>query len=58
VAAERDGERVRFSVTNSGDGIEADDFPHVFDRYWQAKRSRDSGARLGLAIARGIVAAR
>jgi signal transduction histidine kinase len=34
-----------------------DNLPHVFDRFWQAKRSRDGGAGLGLAIARGIVAA-
>jgi signal transduction histidine kinase len=57
VRAERDGERVRISVTDTGAGIAAADLPRVFDRFWQAKRSRDGGAGLGLAIARGIVAA-
>jgi signal transduction histidine kinase len=57
IGAERDGERVRFSVADTGVGIDPDNLPHVFDRFWQAKRSRDGGAGLGLAIARGIVAA-
>jgi signal transduction histidine kinase len=57
VGADRDGHWVRFSVSDTGVGIEPADLPHVFDRFWQAKRSRDGGAGLGLAIARGIVAA-
>lgn len=57
VGAEREGEWVRFSVTDTGVGIDAADLPHVFDRFWQAKRSREGGAGLGLAIARGIIAA-
>jgi two-component system, chemotaxis family, sensor kinase Cph1 len=48
---------VRFSVADTGVGIDPADLPHVFDRFWQAKRSREGGAGLGLAIARGIVAA-
>jgi signal transduction histidine kinase len=52
----QDGEQdVRFSVEDTGTGISPDDLPHVFDRFWQAKRSRRAGAGLGLAIARGIV---
>jgi signal transduction histidine kinase len=57
VAAERDGEGVRISVADTGAGIDAADLPRVFDRFWQAQRSREGGAGLGLAIARGIVAA-
>ena len=34
----------------------ADELPHVFDRYWQGARE-EGGAGLGLAIAKGIVAA-
>ena len=40
VSAERDREQVRFSVADNGDGIGAADLPHVFDRFWQAKRSQ------------------
>jgi signal transduction histidine kinase len=57
VRGERVGDRVRFSVADSGAGIDAIDLPHVFDRFWQAKRSREGGVGLGLAIARGIIAA-
>ncbi|HEX2191525.1 MAG TPA: ATP-binding protein [Longimicrobiaceae bacterium] len=55
VRAERDGEAVRFSVEDTGAGIRPDDFPYVFDRFWQARHSRAGGAGLGLAIAQGIV---
>ena len=48
---------VEFEVHDSGPGIAADDLPHVFDRFWQAKNARRAGAGLGLAIAKGIVEA-
>jgi signal transduction histidine kinase len=51
-----DGE-VRVSCTDTGPGIAADDLPHVFDRFWQARSTRRAGAGLGLAIAKGIVEA-
>jgi signal transduction histidine kinase len=55
-----DGERcVVVSVRDGGCGIAPDEIPHIFDRYWQGERSRQTGrgAGLGLAIARGIVEA-
>ena len=58
VAAEApDGDAVRFSVSDTGPGISEQDLPHLFERYWQAKRSRRGAAGLGLAIAQGIVRA-
>jgi PAS domain S-box-containing protein len=48
---------VRFSVEDTGIGIPAENLPHVFDRFWQANRASRAGAGLGLAIARGIIAA-
>jgi len=48
---------VHFRLTDTGQGIPADALEHVFDRFWQARSSRRSGAGLGLAIARGIVEA-
>lgn len=52
-----DGRRVRFAVTDTGPGIPADELPHVFDRYYQARRKNRDGIGLGLTIARGIVEA-
>jgi len=57
VRVERDGAHwVRVSVADTGAGIDEVDLPHVFDRFWQVRRSRE-GAGLGLAISRAIVAA-
>ena len=49
---------LRVDVRDTGIGIEKDDLPHVFDRYWHSKRKgRAIGSGLGLTIARGIVEA-
>ncbi len=48
-------EDVRFVVEDEGPGIQRENVPHVFDRFWQAKRGSYDGIGLGLAIAREIV---
>jgi signal transduction histidine kinase len=57
VRAERGGDVVVFSVSDTGAGIAPEHLPFVFDRFWQARKSERAGAGLGLAIARGIVEA-
>lgn len=57
VRVEKLDDAVRVSVADTGPGIDGEDLPHVFDRFWQARRHRAGGAGLGLAISRGIVAA-
>lgn len=57
VRAELAGGEVRFSVTDSGSGIAAQELPHIFERFWQARNTARMGAGLGLAIAEGIVKA-
>jgi signal transduction histidine kinase len=57
VSVEPDGEMVRFSVTDEGPGIAPEELPHVFDRYYQARRRNRDGIGIGLSIARGIVEA-
>jgi signal transduction histidine kinase len=44
------------AVRDHGPGIAPTELPHVFDRYWTG-RTKKGGAGLGLAIAKGIVAA-
>ena len=47
---------VTISVADTGPGIPADDLPHIFERYWHARRTaRTRGSGLGLAIVKGIV---
>jgi signal transduction histidine kinase len=53
-AAPRETE-VLFWVADTGAGIAPEDLPHVFDRFWQAKKGSRKGAGLGLPIAKGIV---
>jgi signal transduction histidine kinase len=55
-ASTRDGE-VLCWVADTGCGIPADGVPHVFDRFWQARKGTGQGAGLGLPITRGIIEA-
>jgi signal transduction histidine kinase len=55
---------VRVEVADTGEGIAPEDLPRIFERSFRGERSRaapetgdDSGAGLGLAIARGLVEA-
>jgi signal transduction histidine kinase len=48
---------VRFTVTDTGRGIPAEELPHVFDWFWQSERGGKIGTGLGLAIASGLVEA-
>ncbi|MFZ6026303.1 MAG: sensor histidine kinase [Chloroflexota bacterium] len=55
-----DGGRVQLQVKDSGAGIDAEDLPYVFDRFYRADKSRGSNAGkmgLGLAICKALVAA-
>jgi signal transduction histidine kinase len=47
----------RFCVRDSGPGISEEELPHLFDRFWQARRNDSRGLGLGLTIAKGIVEA-
>ena len=57
VRAERRGRDVMITVVDTGPGIPADQLPHLFERYWQARPEKHVGAGLGLYIAKGIVEA-
>jgi len=60
VLLEAEGDGVRLSVEDTGEGIAADQLERAFERFWRADsaRRRDgAGAGLGLAIAKGLVEA-
>ena len=50
--------RVEVTVSDTGEGIRAEEIPHIFERFYRSEKSRSretGGAGLGLAIARGII---
>lgn len=54
------GEKVQLRVTDSGSGIEAEDLPYVFDRFYRADKARQTNSGkmgLGLAISKALVEA-
>jgi len=56
----RSTQGVEVTVSDTGEGIRAEDIPHIFERFYRGDKSRNrvtGGAGLGLAIARGIVRA-
>jgi signal transduction histidine kinase len=60
VQAARTGEHVLVKISDTGEGMGAEDLPHIFERFYRAEKSRSratGGAGLGLAIAKGIVEA-
>ena len=57
--AQRDEGAVRIIVSDTGEGIAAEELPYIFDRFWRGDLSRThvdgAGAGLGLAIAKQLV---
>lgn len=49
---------IQISIQDSGQGIDAQELPHIFDRFYRARNSHQQGIEgtgLGLAIAKSIV---
>ena len=60
VRASTISEGAQIKVSDTGEGISADDLPRVFEQFYRGEKSRSratGGAGLGLAIAKGIVEA-
>lgn len=57
VQAGQRGSEVVMSVSDNGPGISPEDLPRIFDRFWQADATRNTGAGLGLTIVKGIAEA-
>ncbi len=57
VGAGRKDDKVAIWVKDSGAGIAPEQMPHIFDRFWQAKKKERRGMGLGLSISKAIVEA-
>ncbi|MDB4954376.1 MAG: Two-component hybrid sensor and regulator [Myxococcales bacterium] len=55
IGAQPSDQQVVFYVRDTGPGIDADELPNLFERFWRSKKPSYKGAGLGLSIARGIV---
>jgi len=58
LAVARDGERIRITVADNGNGIEADLLPRIFELFSQGTRNSDratGGLGLGLALVKKLV---
>ena len=53
IACGVDGAAVVVRVTDTGEGIAAEDLPRIFERFYKAKTSRGTG--LGLTIAKNLI---
>jgi signal transduction histidine kinase len=53
------GDRLCVAVTDTGQGIPAQDLPRIFDKFYRVKRDEDTakGTGLGLSIAKQVVEA-
>ena len=57
ISAERRGEFVAVSVSDTGSGVPREYLTHIFDKFVQVPGAPTGGAGLGLAISRSIVEA-
>lgn len=58
LSAAQQGGGVIFRVRDSGSGIEPDDLPRIFERFYKADKARSGGGTgLGLAIAKHLISA-
>ena len=45
----------QITVNDSGNGIDQDDLPHIFERFYKGKNSSDNSFGIGLALAQTII---
>jgi signal transduction histidine kinase len=46
---------LEFQISDNGPGIAPGDLGHLFERYWQAEKTRNIGSGLGIPIAKRLI---
>ncbi len=60
ISLERKGSKYLIHIADSGIGIQEEELPHIFRRFYRSDKSRNrntGGAGIGLSIAQGVVSA-
>jgi signal transduction histidine kinase len=60
VQAQQEGNQIKVSVTDNGEGIPTEDLPYIFERFYRVDKSRSratGGSGLGLTIAKRLLEA-
>ncbi len=57
ISVERKGRGARITVMDAGPGVDPEELPHLFDRFFRGKKAAAGGVGLGLSICKGIVEA-
>ncbi|MFN3928693.1 MAG: sensor histidine kinase, partial [Thermoflexus sp.] len=57
IGARLEGQAVRLWVEDTGPGIDPEDLPHIFERFYRGRNATAEGSGLGLAVVRWIVEA-
>jgi signal transduction histidine kinase len=52
---QKEKDKILFSVTDTGIGIPQSDCKHIFERFYRANKSAESGTGIGLAITKKII---
>jgi signal transduction histidine kinase len=55
LAVDQVSDGVRFTVTDTGEGIPTEHLPHIFERFYRVDPAHDGGSGIGLAVARAII---
>lgn len=60
LSAQQTGEMIRFQIEDTGQGIAAEDLPHLFERFYRGEKSRNrktGGAGIGLSVVHALMKA-
>lgn len=55
ITAEQNRLYTKISIKDNGSGIDKEDLPHIFERFYKGKNSSDDSVGIGLALAKSII---